>query len=280
MPSAIFIWSIPRTVSLEGAFSLRSDAVVESDHLHPGISNEYEAIEALQRHISNAFNCTKNVYIAKEITSNAPLANYPPINEKMDELISKFEHVILVHDPLESAVSIKEGGGSCSLEDDDRGFEQAYELKTRIMKVTGKMPMVIDASVDLTNDLNKTLFKICSHAGISFDESMSIWGKSSGISRTLARLRGWSEDNLVALEEKERATTSFSYPKPNFRKDESVVKFAVAYQPYYEAILSRNLVSLPQSTTGWAPNAAVLGGVMLLNMGIVYSAFLTAMQAV
>mmetsp|Transcript_21229 Transcript_21229/g.39881 ORF Transcript_21229/g.39881 Transcript_21229/m.39881 type:complete len:279 (+) Transcript_21229:33-869(+) len=276
MPSNLAIWSIPRSIDIEGAFQARDDAELASGYLNSGITNEYEAIEALQRHIDGAANCTKSVYVAKEITSNAPLANYPPINEKMDELISKFEHVILVHDPLESAVSIKTETESCSIEDDDRGFEQAYDLKNRIAKVTGKMPMVIDASTDLTNDLNKTLFKMCSHAGIPYEQVMSSWFKGSSVSRVLARLRGWSEDNLVALEERERSHQSFSYPKADFRKDESVVKFAVAYQPYYKAILSRNLVALPQSSTGWAPNVAVLGFTALLNMGLVYSAFLTA----
>ena len=155
---------------------------------------------------------------------------------------------------------------------DEGGFEDAYNLKHRIFQVTQRMPLCIDASTDLSNDLDKSLSRICSHAGIAYQPSMAAWSKQREVSRTLQKLRGWSDDNLVALSEQDSNT--FSYPKTDFRNDEEVIKYAIAFQPYYEAVLSKKLVKVPSE----GPLTAALISAVVLNSFIIAGAYMAALS--
>eukprot|EP00518_Triparma_eleuthera_P019552 CAMPEP_0197571522 /NCGR_PEP_ID=MMETSP1320-20131121/41997_1 /TAXON_ID=91990 /ORGANISM="Bolidomonas sp., Strain RCC2347" /LENGTH=271 /DNA_ID=CAMNT_0043134015 /DNA_START=569 /DNA_END=1384 /DNA_ORIENTATION=+ len=269
------IWTLPGSVELESSFALRNkgEAEISADTFQNlSLSSPEDIISSLQKHLDASSNCSKEVYVCRESTSCAPLAN-GPWSEKFDELISTFQHVIVVHDPLETAVRLKREGSSVDANNtlDEGGFEDAYNLKHRIFQVSKRMPLCIDASSDLSNDLDKSLSRICSHAGISYQPSMAAWSKQRDVSRTLQKLRGWSDDNLVALEQ---SSNTFSYPKVNFRNDEEVIKYAIAFQPYYEAVLSKKLVKVPSE----GPLTAALVGAVILNGFIVAGAYMAALS--
>ena len=90
--------------------------------------------------------------------------------------------------------------------------------------------------------------------------------------RTLQKLRGWSDDNLVSLGEQNSNT--FSYPTSDFRNDEEVIKYAIAFQPYYEAVLSRKLIKVPPE----GPITAALVGAVVLNGFLMGAAYVAAIS--
>jgi hypothetical protein len=191
---ALIIWSMPRSRStaLERAFIEHpSSTVTHETFTNPsgGTYNATDIESKLQDHID--MGSRNEFYVTKELTCYVP-----PSSPKFDELISKFNHVILMRNPRDAITSLKkcglDGAGVTYFDINENGVLEALALKDKIHKRTNRMPLVVDADKNLMRDPAGTVSSICDYVGVQFCDSMMTWESKSV--EQFKKLEGWHDD--------------------------------------------------------------------------------------
>jgi hypothetical protein len=185
----IAMWSGPRNLStaLMRSFSSRNDTAVldepfyahyllETGIAHPDrekvIATYPTDSEKIIDLITGPIPAGKSIWYQKHMAHHM----LPHIDSQKLLEPGSLTHAFLIRNPAEVINSYTKIHAAMSIE--ETGLPYQLDLFSRIQKITGKIPPVIDAK-DILIDPRRTLSRLCSALGIEFTDQMLHWPAGS-----------------------------------------------------------------------------------------------------
>jgi hypothetical protein len=179
------MWSGPRNLStaMMRSFSSRTDTAVLDEPFyacylkrtgiaHPGREEVIGAYETdwnkIIRFISGPIPDGKSIWYQKH------MAHHMMVQEDSESLLTAgaLTHAFLIRDPAEVINSYIKVHSEMTVA--EMGLPYQVDLFNRLKRLTGRIPVVIDAK-DVLIDPRRTLSRLCGGLGIEFSESMLHW---------------------------------------------------------------------------------------------------------
>ncbi len=146
-----------------------------------------------------------------------------------EEFLNTFQHTFLIRNPAQALPSYHHK--MPDLEYEECGYKELFELFQKVLTVTGKVPLILDAE-DLVNSTKEAIHAYCSSVNIPFKPEALKWSPPKGSNKV-----GWWGDK--SWNDDLRISRGFQATQQNYLKVHESEKLTFLYNlcmPYYEKL--------------------------------------------